>query len=296
MKYVITGGAGHTSKPIALSLLQAGQQVTVIGRNASHLEELVENGAKVAIGSVEDLDFLKKTFAGADAVYTLIPPNLGVPDWKESIHQIGKNYADAIRANKVKYVVNLSSIGGHMAEGAGQVSGLHRAEEELNELTDVNILHLRPGYFYENLYGNLGMIKNSNIIGSNYGPDLNMVLSAPLDIAAVAAEELLLLNFKGHTVRHIASDERPAKEIAKILGHAIGKPDLPWVEFTDEQSTTGMIQAGFPQEIAKNYTEMGSALRSGKMSEEYWKHHPDSLGKTKLEDFAKSFASAYNAN
>jgi uncharacterized protein YbjT (DUF2867 family) len=296
MKYVITGGAGRTSKPIVLSLLQAGQQVTVIGRNASHLQELVENGAKVAIGSIEDVDFLKKSFAGADAVYTMIPPNLGVKDLKEFIGQIGKNYSEAIRANNIKYVVNLSSIGGHMAEGAGPVSGLHKAEEELNVLTDVNILHLRPGYFYENLYGNLGMIKNMNILGNNYGPDLNMVLSDPMDIAAVAAEELLLLNFKGHTVRHIASDERPTKEIAKILGQAIGKPDLPWVEFTDEQSTTGMIQAGLPQEIAKNFTEMGSAIRTGKLLEEYWKHHPDSLGKTKLEDFAKSFASAYNAN
>src|SRR5450631_2055873 len=168
MKYVITGGAGRTSKPIVLSLLQAGQQVTVIGRNASHLQELVENGAKVAIGSIEDVDFLKKSFAGADAVYTMIPPNLGVKDLKEFIGQIGKNYSEAIRANNIKYVVNLSSVGGHMAEGAGPVSGLHKAEEELNVLTDVNILHLRPGYFYENLYGNLGMIKNMNILGNNY--------------------------------------------------------------------------------------------------------------------------------
>ena len=57
-----------------------------------------------------------------------------------------------------------------------------------------------------------------------------------------------------------------------------------------------MIQAGLPQEIAKNFTEMGSALRNGKMEEEYWKNRPDSLGKTKLEDFAVVFADAYRAN
>ena len=58
MKYVITGGAGNTSKPITMALLKAGHQVTVIGRNKNNLEELSAAGASTVIGSVEDAAFL----------------------------------------------------------------------------------------------------------------------------------------------------------------------------------------------------------------------------------------------
>jgi len=41
---------------------------------------------------------------------------------------------------------------------------------------------------------------------------------------------------------------------------------------------------------------MGHAMQSGIMFEDYWKHHPDKLGKTKLEDFAQIFAAVYHSN
>ena len=50
------------------------------------------------------------------------------------------------------------------------------------------------------------------------------------------------------------------------------------------------------EEVAKNYVEMGEAVNTGIMYEDYWKNHPSTLGKTKLADFAKVFAAAYSAN
>ena len=85
MKYVITGSAGHISKPLALQLLAAGHQVTVIGRNAENLKDLTAAGADSAIGSVEDVAFLTTTFTGADAVYTMVPPNHNPENWKAHI-------------------------------------------------------------------------------------------------------------------------------------------------------------------------------------------------------------------
>jgi uncharacterized protein YbjT (DUF2867 family) len=238
---------------------------------------------------------LKQAFAGADAVYIMVPPIFNVTDWKAHIGQVGKNYTDAIQANNIKYVVNLSSYGAHRPDGCGPVSGLYRAESALNTLTDVNIKHLRPGYFFHNFLGNIDMVRHMNIIGSNFGGnDFKLVLADPADIAAAAAEELLNLNFTGHTVRYIVSDERSTADIASVLGKAVDKPDLPWVTFTDEQALAGLQQAGLPEEIAKNYTEMGAGLQSGIMSEDYWKNHPSSFGKTKLEDFARTFAAVYN--
>jgi uncharacterized protein YbjT (DUF2867 family) len=150
MKYVITGGAGQISKPLATSLLANGHDVTVIGRNPDHLSSLIHKGAKTAIGTVEDLSFLKGVFEGVDAVYTMTPPVFETNDLKAHIARIGSNYAEALKNSGVRYVVNLSSVGADLEEGCGPVTGLHRVEQALNELTDLTILHLRPGNFYSN--------------------------------------------------------------------------------------------------------------------------------------------------
>ena len=269
MKYVITGSIGNISKPLAQALVNAGNSVTVIASKKENTAAIEAIGATAAVGSVEDVDFLTKTFTSADALYTMVPPKYNAANWKDYIENIGKNYAAAIKATGIKYVVNLSSVGAHMADGCGPVTGLHRVENALNTLTDVNIKHLRPAYFYANLLANLGTIKHSGIIGGNYG-EKPFALVHTNDIAEVATEELLNLNFTGNSVRYIAGDEKTGFEIAKTLGNAIGQPDLPWIVFTNEQSLQGMGQAGLPQEVAKNYTEMGTALAGGEMNADYF--------------------------
>ncbi len=297
MNYVITGGAGNISAPLVKKLLAAGKRVTVVGRNADNLKELTQAGATAAIGSVEDVDFLTRTFKDADAIYTMIPPKWDAPQWKKYIGKIGENFATAIKGSRVKHVVNLSSIGAHLPDGVGPVSGLYLAEGALNKLEHVNILHLRPSYFYQNLLSNIGLIKHAGIMGGNFAVDNNKFLIVdPQDISAVAFEELTALKFTGHSVRYIVSDEVSTDAVAKTIGRAIGKPELPWVKFEDEQALQGMLQAGLSKEVAENYTEMGVALHTGKMTEDYWKNRTGNLGKVKLDDFARVFAAIYAAS
>lgn len=295
MKYVITGGAGHISTPLAEQLLSAGHQVTVIGRSAEKLQALVSKGATAAVGSVEDAAFVKNTFAGADAVYAMIPPNFTVENFRHYQNTVARNYTDAIVANNVNHVVVLSSIGAHMGNGAGPVDGLADFEELLKKQTGINVKFLRPSYFMYNLFAMIPLIKGMNITGGNFAAgEEKLVLVHTNDIAAAAAEELLALNFTGSSVRYVAGDEKTGAEIAGILGNAIGKPGISWVAFTDGQTLEGMKQAGLNETMSEAYTTMGRALREGKMQEDYWKNRPV-LGTIKLEAFAKEFAVAFNA-
>jgi uncharacterized protein YbjT (DUF2867 family) len=295
MKYVITGGAGNISMPLAEALLAAGHHVTIIGRSAENLKPLTDKGAKAAVGSLEDGVFVTSTFKEADAVYLMIPPNFAATGWREYQNQVADIYVNALKENGIKYAVVLSSVGAHMGNGAGPVDGLSDLEKKLHELQDLNVKNLRPSYFFSNFYGMIPMIKGMNIMGSNFGGNgRKLVLTHTADIAAVAAEELLALKFTGQSFRYIASDERTPEDIANVLGNAVGKPDLPWVVFTDEQALGGMLQSGLPATISEGYTELGKALREGTAEEDYWKHRPAS-GSVKLEDFAKEFAAAYKA-
>ena len=164
MKYVVTGSLGNISKPLAEKLVAAGHSVTIISSKAEKTSQIEALGANAAIGSVEDIGFLTKTFTDADAVYTMVPPNFSPGNWKKYIAGIGKNYAAAIKAAGVKNVVDLSSIGAHMPDGCGPVSGLYFAEKALNGLDGVNVKHLRAGFFFQNFFGNIGMIKHMGII------------------------------------------------------------------------------------------------------------------------------------
>jgi uncharacterized protein YbjT (DUF2867 family) len=292
MKYLLIGSLGHITKPLASVLLAGGHDVTIVSSSKDREPSIAALGAKAAIGSVDDVAFLSKAFTGADAVYTMVPPVWDAKDWKAHIHAVGQHLAAAIQASGVKKVVNLSSIGAHMPAGCGPVSGLYRAEQALNALSNVDIKHLRPGYFYENFYSNIGMIKNAGFFGNNYGGDTPIVMTDPNDIAVIAAEELSNLHFTGKSIRYIVSDERTSKQVAVAIGAAIGNPGLPYVEFSDEDFVKGAMQAGLSEDVARNYAEMGGAIRNGQMIADY-KKHPKIEGKTKLEDFAKEFAVVY---
>ncbi len=293
MKIVVTGSLGHISRPLVEKLTAAKHDVTVISSNADRKKEIEALGAKAAIGSVSDLAFVTDTFKGADAVYTMVPPTFSASNWKQYMAGIGKIYAQAIAAAGVKNVVNLSSIGAHMPDGCGPVSGLYHVEQALNALEGVNVKHLRPGFFFYNFFANIGMIKHMGIIGGNYGEGTRLVVADTNDIADVAAEELLHLSFEGKSVKYIVSDEKTTDEVASIFGKAIGKPDLKWLNFTDADTIGGMLQNGVPEDVAKNYAEMGAAMRSGEMAAEYNKSRAATFGKNNLETFAPVFAAAY---
>ena len=295
MHYVITGSLGHVGKPLAIQLKKSGHQVTVVSSNAERKAAIEELGLKAAIGSVENAVFLTDTFTGADGVFTMVPPNYGGNDWKGFISTIGQNYAIAIKASGVKHVVNLSSIGAHMREGCGPVSGLNRVEQALNDLHKVNVRHIRAGYFYTNFLNSIGMIRENGVMSGNYGQNTMLVLVHPTDIAEVAAKELLNPSLVGKGYSYVASDEKTTNEIASILGEAIGEFDITWVDRSDTEMFDELIKSGLPEEIARNYVEMGAAIRNGDMWSDYLANRPVLSGWRSFSAFAQDFAAAYNA-
>lgn len=106
--------------------------------------------------------------------------------------------------------------------------------------------------------------------------------------------ELLDLVIKAHG--GLENDEQRISDIVKTLGSAIEKPELHWVQFTDEQTLAGMTMAGImPPVIANLYVELGTAIDKDILWEDYDRNNPETLGNTKLADFAKEFAVVFNS-
>ena len=298
MKIVVTGSLGNISKPLATALIQKGHSVTVVSSTAERQSAIESLGAKAAIGTMADADFLATTFKGADVVYVMetLGPNSFFDknlDVIATINQIGYNYRQAIQQSGVKRVVHLSSIGAHMDKGNGILVFHYNVETILKQLpNDVAIKFMRPVGFYYNMLAFIRTIKTQGAIIANYGGDEKEPWVSPLDIAAVIAEEIEH-PFAGRTVRYIASDEVSPNEVAQVLGEAIGKPDLKWLVISDEQLLNGLMASGMNPQTAQGFVEMNAARRGGVLYEDYYCNRP-TLGNVKIADFAKEFAVVFN--
>jgi uncharacterized protein YbjT (DUF2867 family) len=298
MKIIVTGSLGNISGPLTKELIRKGHAVTVISSSFERKTAIEALGAKAAIGTMEDIDFLTETFRGSDIVYAMEALNAGSffnhdLDFIEANTKIGSNYKAAIEKSGVKNIIHLSSIGAHMKEGNGILAFHYNVEKILNELPeDVSIKFMRPVGFYYNMFGFIPTIKSQNAIFQNYGGNDKEPWVSPLDIAAVIAEEIEK-PFNGREIRYIASEEISPDDIASILGESIGQPDLKWVTVSDEELLNGMIGAGMNPKTAKGVVEMNAARGNGLLYEDYRQHKPV-LGNVKLKDFAKQFAAAYH--
>jgi uncharacterized protein YbjT (DUF2867 family) len=286
--YVITGATGNTGKIIATQLLEAGKTVKVISRKADHLAELVAKGAIPAIGDLADSAFITEAFTGATAVYLVIPPKWDVTDWTAYQRSVKDSFLTALRATGVKKAVLLSSLGAHMLEGAGPVSRVGELEQEARDIPGLDVLSLRPGFFMENFYANIPLIKQAGIFGYSMNSDIKMPIVHTRDIAEVAAKRLLSLDFQGHTHEFIAgAADLSMSEAAAILGKAIGKPDLAYVAFDQASAKAGMMQAGIPETIADGYNELFNALNTGEYQQGYTRT-PEVTTPTTFEWFAEN--------
>jgi uncharacterized protein YbjT (DUF2867 family) len=293
MKIIVTGSLGNISKPLATELVQQGHAVTVISSQPDRQAAIEALGATAAIGTLEDANFLVATFAGADAVYAMVPPSYRELDSRAYFQRIGRHYAQAIQQAGVRRVVQLSSWGAHRDHGTGGILGSHDVEEILAAVPGLALTHLRPTSFFTNYYGFVGMIKGAGFLGANCAGSYRVALVHPNDIAAAAAEELAKPNATtGRTIRYIASDERTQDEVAQALGAAIGQPDLRWVAFTDEQMRQNLLKNGLSPNTTTDIVDIYASMNSGALAEDYEQHKP-ALGKVKLEDFAKEFAAAF---
>lgn len=264
--YVITGASGNTGKLIAHSLLQNGKKVRVIGRSLERLQSLTEKGAEPFIADVTNRIALAKAFEGAKAVYLMLPPNIGSADYRAEQTKTVAALAHAVNAANVPYAVTLSSVGADKATGTGPVVGLYELEQTLDRIPGLNVLHLRAGYFMENVLAQVHVVSAMNSTAGTLHPDLPIAMIAVRDIGPAAAAALLRLDFEGHQARELLGQrDITMNQATAILGQALGRPDLAYTPVAGEQFKTALTHLGASLNVADLIEEMCNAMNSGHM-------------------------------
>lgn len=293
--FAVTGATGNIGSVLTETLLSRGHQVRAIGRSKERLQPLLEKGAESYAGSLADVEFLTNAFSGVDAVFTMIPPNATAENFRSYQNQIGEALATAIRKSSVTQVVNLSSIGGHLAAGTGPIKGLHDNEERFNTLESVNVIHLRPVFFMENLLFGIDIIKSLGVNGSGVDPRVALPMIATRDIANVAADLMAQGGFNGKAVRELlGSGDLTMTEATTAIGRAIGKDDLQYVQFPYEDVRAALLGLGISVDVVNEMIEMYSAMNEG-IVRGLEERSAENTTPTTIDEFAGTvFAPAYN--
>jgi len=288
--YVVLGSSGNTGSIIADFLLSKGQKVRVVGRDVGRLQRFVRSGAEAYTADLSDAEALTKAFSGARAAYLLLPPL----NSREEQERQSDAIAAAVKNSGLRYAVHLSSYGAHVPNGTGPVTGLHSSEQKLNGISDLNVLHLRPGYFMENNLAAIDMIRGMGMFGHALRPDLKLPLIATRDVGAYAAQRLLDLDFSGRQTRELLGErDLTMTEATAVIARGIGKPDLRYEQFSYDQLQQVLTQAGFSPKKAAVYIEMFQSINAGLLAAQEPRSSQNSTP-TSFEKFVRDvFAPAY---
>jgi uncharacterized protein YbjT (DUF2867 family) len=264
--YVVTGATGHTGRVVVKALLENGAKVRVLGRNPKLLEGLAAQGAEPFVVDLTDRAAVTDALGGAKGAYLMMPPKAASPDYRAFQNRVADALATSVKAAGVSYVVTLSSVGADKADKTGPVVGLHYLEQQLNAIAGLNALHLRAGYFMENTLAQISVVQKMGVALGPLRPDLKLPMIASRDIGEVAANALLALDFEQKQTRELLGQrDLSMDEVAAIIGKAMGKAELGYLQVADEQIRPALIQTGMSLNMADLILEMSAALNSGYM-------------------------------
>ena len=290
----VTGATGRTGRAATEALRAKGEKVRVVGRDAKKVTPLVELGAEPFVGNVEDVASMTEAFNGASAVYLVLPEDISQQDLRAHQERVSDSYAAAITNARVRFVVNLSSIGAQHAKNTGPIVGLHNQEQKLDRVAGLNVLHLRAAYFMENLFMSIVPLRSMGTLPGGLRAEVPMPWIATQDIGAYAATRLAARDFSGSSIQELHGQrDISMKEAASIVGNSIGKANLEYVQLPSMMLETALLNMGLPKKTAELIVEMWDGANAGLIVPQEERSARNTTSTT-LESFvARVFAPAY---
>ena len=290
----IVGATGNIGKKIVELLLDNDVKVRAVARNISKLRMLEATGTEIYAGDIKNTSFIEKVFKGSDSIFAMLPPCYQLSDFQNEFRQMAESLTNAIRRSGISHVVLLSSVGADLPSGNGQISSLYEFESKLKNVPELSVVALRCAFFMENLLGSIPLIKSAGINGSIFNPASSFSMIASNDISFTAYDYLINPSFYGFNVRYLLGPkDYTFTEVTSVIGAAIGKPDLQYVKFSEEDFIKGIIGVGFSANAAKALVEGLTALEKGNLSRDI-KRDTSNTTSTMLETFIQDvFFPAY---
>jgi uncharacterized protein YbjT (DUF2867 family) len=261
---VITTPGGQIGHQVLATLLDSGEALRVIDRDASALPAEIGERVEVVEGSHGDAAVVDAAFAGADAVFWLTPPNPQAPSVEAAYVGFTRPAAAAFKRHSVKRVVGVSALGRGTpwADRAGFVSG-SLAMDDLIASSGVTYRALCNPSFMDNIARQVAAIANQDRFFSPIDGDRKLPTVATRDIAAAAARLLLDESWSGvDEVPLLGPEDLSFNDMAEITSDVLGK-QVRFQQTTFEAYKNQFLGFGMSDAMAQGQTDMAWAKNEG---------------------------------
>ncbi|MFQ6398820.1 NAD(P)H-binding protein [Nocardia sp. KC 131] len=227
---VITAPTGNIGSRLLDILLDDapthGEKLRVIVRDPAKLSDAVRARVEVVTGSHGDADVIDLAFAGADAVFWLVPPDPQAPSLDAAYSGFTRAAAKAFAGNGVGHVVGVSALGRAtpVADRAGHVTA-SLAMDDLIAGTGVAYRALANPTFMDNLLWQVTSIRDDGVFTGTVTADRKAPVAATRDIAAAAAGLLLDRSWTGAgEVPVLGPEDLSPIDMARTMSEVLGRP------------------------------------------------------------------------
>ena len=264
---VITAPTGNIGSRVLGLLLDAapeqGEELRVVVRDPARLPDAVRERVEVVTGSHGDPAVVERAFAGADAVFWLVPPDSRLSP-QQAYSEFSRPAARAFAARGVGHVVGVSALGHGTAQAdrAGLVTA-SLAMDALIAGSGVAYRALANPSFFENLLEEADSIREKGVFTDVVDADRKAPLVAVADIAAVAAGLLLDRSWTGaDSVPVLGPQDLSPNDLARIMTEQLGRPVRYERQPLDELYTT-LVGYGLNEAFVQGIVDMKRAKDEG---------------------------------
>jgi uncharacterized protein YbjT (DUF2867 family) len=261
---VITTPTGLIGHQVLEHLLDSGEALRVIARDPSRLPAEVRERVELVEGSHADPDVVDEAFAGAEAVFWLVPPDPRAESVEAAFVDFTRPAAEAFRRQPISRVVGLSALGRGTAWAAhaGYVSG-SLAMDDLIGGTGVGYRALTNPSFMDNILRQADAIKNQGKFFSPISGDHHLPAVATRDTAAVATRLLLDESWNGvEEVPVLGPEDLSFNDMAEIMSEVLGK-EIRFQQIPFEAYKARFVELGMSEAMAQGMTDMAAAKNEG---------------------------------
>lgn len=262
---VITAPTGNIGRRLLPRLVEAarGEELRVVVRDPARLPAAVRDRVEVVTGSHGDAATVERAFAGADAVFWLVPPDANrTPD--EAYSGFTRPAAQAFAAHGVGHVVGVSALGRGTPRAAE--AGLVTASLAMDDLiagSGVAYRALACPSFFDNLLEDADSIREHGVFTDTAAEDRAAPMVAVDDIAATAAGLLLDRSWTGvDSVPVLGPQNLSPNDLARIMTEELGRPVRYERQSLDELRST-MLGYGLNEVFVEGMVDMKRAKDEG---------------------------------
>lgn len=259
---VVTTPTGAIGQQVLEKLLGSGQPIRVIARDPSRLPPQVREQVEVVEGSHGDEAVVERAFAGADAVFWLVPPDPRSESVEAAYVDFSRPACAVFRSQGVKRVVGVSAVGRGVMKNVGP-SSASWAMDDLIVSTGVSYRALTMPSMMDNLLWQAGAIKNIGMFFSPIDGDLKVPTCAKRDIATLAAKLLLDSSWTGQDhVAVLGPEDLSFNDMAAIMSDVLGKL-VRFQQIPMEGFRSQLLEAGHSEPMAQAMVDMLDAKNKG---------------------------------